>query len=122
VNAELADLTVEMRRLSTLLDRALQVLRDASRAHANSEHTYRKERAQAWLATADGGFRVAEREAHVDGMTADTRRDRDLAAGLEKAALEAIRARRQQLSALQSLMAGWREEAAFTRTGPDLHP
>jgi len=41
-----------------------------------------------------------------------------LAAALEKSALEAVRSRRQQLSALQSLLAASREEAAFVRTGP----
>jgi hypothetical protein len=122
MNQELTDLAVEMRRLSLLGDRALQVLREASRDHSQHEHHYRKERGKAWATTAGQGMVVAEREALVDSLTADARLSRDLAAGLERAALEAVRARRQQLSALQSLLAGWREEAAFGRTGPELRP
>lgn len=119
---ELEELAAEVRRLSGLLDRALQVLREASRDHAEHEHGYRKARGVAWAETAGQGMVVPEREACVDSVTADHRLQRDLAAGLEKAALEAVRARRQQLSALQSLMAGWREEAAFVRTGPEGRP
>lgn len=119
---ELADLAAEVRRLSGLLDRALTVLREAGAEHAEREHDYRLARGVAWAETAGLGMVVPEREASVDSVTAERRRERDLAAALEKSALEAVRARRQQLSALQSLMAGWREEAAFVRTGPERHP
>lgn len=115
---ELPELAAEVRRLSHLLDKALRVLREAGAAHAEAEHDYRLDRGQAWAVTAGQGMVVPEREAEVDSVTAGKRRDRDLAAALEKSALEAVRARRQQLSALQSLMAGAREEAAFVRTGP----
>lgn len=108
----------EVKRLSALLDRSLQTLRKAGQDHAGHEYAYRKARGQAWAVTAGRGLVVAEREAMVDEMTAEHRRDRDNAASLEKSALEAVRSRRQQLSALQSLMAGMREEAAFMRTGP----
>jgi len=115
---ELHELAAEVRRLSTLLDRALRVLRDAGRDHAEAEHVYRLARGQAWALTAGQGMVVPEREADVDASTAEQRRARDLAAALEKSALEAVRSRRQQLSALQSLLAASREEAAFVRTGP----
>ena len=119
MNDELAELAAEVRRLSGLLDKALTVLRQAGADHAEREHTYRLARGRAWAETAGLGMVVPERDATVDSLTAVERRERDLAAALEKSALEAVRARRQQLSALQSLMAGWREEAAFARTGPD---
>ena len=122
MNDELADLAAEVRRLSGLLDKALAVLRKAGEEHANREHDYRLARGVAWAETAGLGMVVPEREASVDSVTAERRRDRDLAAALEKSALEAVRARRQQLSALQSLMAGWREEAAFGRTGFERGP
>jgi hypothetical protein len=115
---DLAELAAEVRRLSNLLDRALRVLREAGVEHADAEHAYRLMRGRAWATTAGKGLVVPEREATVDASTADERRTRDVAAALEKSALEAVRARRQQLSALQSLMAGAREEAAFGRTGP----
>lgn len=114
----LDELAEEMRRLSGLLDKAISVLRDASSEHAECEHSYRLARGSAWAITAGKGMVVPEREAEVDSMTADARRARDLAQALERSALEAIRARRQQLSALQSLMAASREEAALVRTGP----
>lgn len=118
MNDDLAELARELRRLSSLLDRAVQALRVAGADHANAEHAYRLARGVAWAETAGQGMVVAERDALVDSVTADRRRERDLSAALEKSALEAIRARRQQLSALQSLMAGLREETAFHRTGP----
>ena len=118
----LEELAGEMRRLSSLLDKALVVLRSASGEHAEAEHAYRLSRGRAWAMTAGQGMVVPEREAAVDAGTADERLARDLAAALEKSALEAVRARRQQLSALQSLMAASREEAALARTGPTLGP
>ncbi len=114
---DLQDISREVRRLSALLDKAITVLREAGRDHAEAEHAYRLQRGQAWALTSGRGLVVAEREAQVDADTADARLVRDLAASLEKSALEAVRARRQQLSALQSLLAGVREETAFARTG-----
>jgi hypothetical protein len=122
VTPELQDLAREMARLSALLDRAIATLRTASLAHADEEHTYRKARGEAWVRSAGKGQVVPEREAQVDAVTADVRLARDRAAALEKSALEAVRARRTQLSALQSLMGAHREEAAFARTGPESHP
>lgn len=115
---DFTELAAEVRRLSKLLDRGLSTLREAGEAHAEAEHCYRLARGIAWAETAGQGMVVPERDATVDAMTADQRRARDIAGALEKSALEAVRSRRQQLSALQSLMAGAREEAAFVRTGP----
>lgn len=116
------ELAAEVRRLSDLLDRALTVLRQSGADHADAEHEYRHARGVAWAETAGRGMVVPEREAQVDAVTAALRRERDLAAALARSALEAVRSRRQQLSALQSLLAGLREEAAFGRTGPGVSP
>jgi len=43
-----------------------------------------------------------------------------VAEALERSALEALRSRRQQLSAIQSLLSAQKAEAEFVRTGPDL--
>ena len=98
---DLTDLVVEAQRLSGLLDKGIAALRDASVRHAQADHAYRKARAIAYL-SAQGT--VAERDAHADVETAEGRLDRDLAAGEAEAAREAVRARRTQLSAVQSLL------------------
>lgn len=112
-HAELAD---EMRRLSRLLDSGLAALRDQAHELAESEQEYRQAKATAWLTAPEGT--VPERDAWVGGQTAKQRHRRDLAEGMRQAALEAVRARRTQVSALQSLMAAERAEAEFSRTGP----
>ena len=112
---DLTDLVAEANRLSALLDRGIAALRDASIRHAQAEHAYRKARAIAYL-QATGT--VAEREAHADIETAEGRLDRDLAAGESEAAREAVRARRTQLSAVQSLLNAHRAEADLVRVGP----
>ena len=113
-----AQLTDELLRLSRLLDSGLQALRDQAQEYAEAEHDYRKAKAEAWLSAPEGT--VPEREAHVGGSTAAQRRRRDLADGMRQAALEAVRSRRAQISALQSLMAALRAEIDMLRTGPEV--
>lgn len=112
---DLETLTAEAHRLSGLLDKGVAALREAGIAYAEAEHDYRKAKAEAYLVT---GGTVAEREAQAYGMVGDRRRSRDLADAGRVAALEAVRSRRTQLSALQSLLAAHRSEADFARTGP----
>lgn len=112
------ELGAEMKRLSRLIDKGVEVLVDQSKELADAEHVYRHSRSQAWLQAPEGT--VPQREAWVDGKCAEHRRRRDLADHLRTAALEALRSRRTQLSALQSLLAAYREDAAFSRTGPDM--
>ena len=109
------ELIVEARRLSDLLDKGVSALRQSAIQYAEAEHLYRREHALAYLQT-DGT--VAEREAKTYVMVGELRRDRDIADGVRSAALEAVRARRTQLSALQSLLAAHRSEADLARTGP----
>ena len=110
---EMAD---ELRRLSRLLDQGLAALRDQAQELADAEDEYRQAVAVAWVQAPEGT--VPEREAWVNGQTSKMRRRRDLAEGMRQAALEAVRSRRTQVSALQSLLAAERAEAEFARTGP----
>lgn len=108
------ELTRELLRLSRLVDDGVKALADQARELAEAEHDYRLAKAQAWLVAPAGT--VPERESWVDGQCADARRRRDLAEGMRVAALEALRSRRAQLSALQSVLAAHRAEAEFART------
>jgi hypothetical protein len=126
-----AELAAEAFRLSGLIDSGVAALRDQSRALAETEHAYRRGKAEAWLRcphdphdtrAGEREWTAARREAWVDAECADLRRDRDLADGMRTAALEALRSRRTQLSALQSLLAANREEQAMARTGPEMTP
>jgi hypothetical protein len=110
---DLETLTAEAWRLSQLLDRGIIALRDAAVAYADAEHEYRTRNAMAYLETESGT--VAEREAHVYALVGDFRRLRDLADGQKLAALEAVRSRRAQLSALQSILSAYRAEAELAR-------
>jgi hypothetical protein len=113
----ITEATAEARRLNELLDAGLGALRAQARSLADAEQTYRKAVARAWLDAPDGT--AAFREAWVNGQCADLRHARDLADGMRQAALEAVRSRRTQVSALQSLLAAHREEAGLARFGPE---
>jgi hypothetical protein len=110
----LAEAEAEVRRLSGLLDAGLEILRSAAEDVARAEQKYRKARAQAWVTNTTGtaGFR----ESQVDGQTADLRYKRDVAEGMRRAALESVRSRSTQLSAVQTLLNAYRAEANLVRT------
>ena len=110
---DLEHLTAEAWRLSQLLDKGVAALRDAGVAYAEAEHQYRSAKAMAYLETESGT--VAEREAHVYAIMGEHRRRRDLADGQKVAALEAVRSRRAQLSALQTVIAAHRAEVELAR-------
>jgi hypothetical protein len=105
----LFEMTVEAERLSRLIDAGIEVLAKSSKESAEAEHALRKATAVAWLEAPKGT--VPQREAWVEAETADLKRDLDLAEGTRYTALEAVRSRRAQLSALQSLLAAHRAEA-----------
>jgi hypothetical protein len=113
----LLEATEEARRLSGLIDSGLSALRQQARALAAAEQEYRKAVAKAWLGAPEGT--AGAREAWVQGECADLRHARDLADGMRQAPLEAVRSRRTQVSALQSLLAAHREEAGLARFGPE---
>lgn len=126
---DLTSMAVEFARLSRNLDKGLAAMRTAAIELANAENTYRKQKAEAWVtcpndaATVRAGERewtAARREAWVNAHTADARQARDLAEGNRLAALEAVRSRRTQISALQTLLNAHQEEAKFSRTAPEM--
>jgi hypothetical protein len=113
MHTDLEGLSAEAVRLSAILDKGVSALREAAVAYAEAEHEYRERQAMAYLETEHGT--VAEREAQVYAVVGDWRRRRDLADGQKLAALEAVRSRRAQLSALQTLIAAHRAEAELAR-------
>jgi hypothetical protein len=113
MDSALSDMITEARRLSTLIDRGVEALRSSAQDLAEAENEYRKARAAAWVA-AEGSL-AREIEANVDALTADLRMRRDIAEGQRQAALEALRSRRTQLSALQSILAASRSEMELAR-------
>lgn len=100
------------------LDDAVRDLQRFTREYAEAERDYRLRKSQAFLQAQ--GATIAEREARMEPAVADLRFRRDLAEGLKVASLEAVRSCRSQLSAIQTLASLAREEAAFTRTGPEV--
>ena len=112
-----AEMAVEARRLTRLLDGALAFLKEQVKASAAAERDYRKAKSEAWLRVPDGT--AAQKEAWVDAHTADLRYQRDLAAGMEKASHQAIRARLAEMSLLQSVANAYKAEASFDRYGPE---
>lgn len=118
----MTDYPSEMVRLSGLLDDALSYMRRQTVELANAEEAYRQEKAAAWLRVERESTTAAEREALVNGTTAGARKARDLAEGMRQAALEAVRSRRTQISAMQSLLNADRAEAEIANYGPDVPP
>lgn len=112
----------EFFRLSTLLDQSLNWVKQKVHEYAQAERDYRVAQATAWQMAPryrdDMKLTAGEREAWVNGETADLRQTRDTADGLRQAGLEAVRSRRAQISALQTLLNAHQEEARFVRMGP----
>jgi hypothetical protein len=116
----LGELVAEAGRLSGKIDAGVQHLAAAAKKAAQAEMDYRQAKSVAWLQAREGT--VPERQAHVDAAVSDKRFARDLADGERVAALEALRSRRAQLSALQSISAAWRAEAEHAKFGPEVGP
>lgn len=119
----LSEAFAEATRLSRLIDAGIEALRDQSKQLAAAEQQYREAKAKAWVKCPrdDAGqkeWTAARREAWVDAECANLRYHRDIAEGMRSAALEAVRARRTQVSVLQSLLNAEKAEAEFARTGP----
>lgn len=114
----LSDAYAEAERLNRLLDAGIEAIRSQAVALAEAENAYRKARAHAWMNVPRDGSKewtAGRREAQVDADTADLRKARDIADGVQRAAIEAVRARRQQLSVLQSFVAAERSEMELAR-------
>ena len=113
------ELVSEMIRLSRLLDKGVLALVDAAKEYAEAHDRYAAAKATAYLGS-EGT--VEQRKAHVDQLTGGERRRALLADAMRQACLEAVRSRRQQLSALQSVAAGHRTELELARYGPQEGP
>jgi len=112
---DLQRITDELLRLSGLLDDALGYLRKVTQQWAAAEDAYRVAHARAYLAS-EGT--AGERKATADLATSDERRAAHLAEGMRSAAVEAVRSRRAQLSAWQTIGNAVRAEIELARTGP----
>ena len=108
----LTEMINESERLSRLIDAGIESLVKASKDMAHAEHTLRKATAVAWAAAPSGT--VPYKEAWVESQTADEKLAFELGETERYNALEAVRSRRAQLSAIQSIMAAYRAEAALT--------
>src|SRR5690606_41494538 len=95
------DAAEEMRRLSGLLDKGIDALRKEAHHYAEAEDAYRMAHATAYVG-ADGPAHM--RKARADLATSRERVEAHLADGMRQAALEAVRSRRAQVSAIQSLL------------------
>lgn len=115
-----AELTPMLIDAAHALDNSLVELESQVKRWATAERDYRAAKSAAYL-QADGST-VAEREANAEPLLSSLRYARDMAEGLKVSALEGVRSRRTQVSAIQTLASLAREEAAFARTGPEFMP
>lgn len=113
------ELVEETLRLSKLLDAALAYELKKAREWAELDTEYRKAHATAWL-NHDGP--QGDKKARADLDCADEMYRAHLADGEHRASIEAVRSRRAQISAMQSLMNVIRAEAELAKFGPDLEP
>ena len=109
----LNEMIYETERLSKLIDAGIAALVQASSDMAHAEHALRKATAVAWAAAPAGT--VPFKEAWVESESADEKLAFDIAESTRYNALEAVRSRRAQLSAIQSIMAAYRAEAELGR-------
>lgn len=122
-----AEMYAQAMHFSTLIDQGCAAMREYADDYAEAEAIYRKAISEAWVRcpnddpsvkAGEREWTAARREAWVNAQCADLRKARDLAEAMKQAALESVRSRRAQLSAIQTFANAHREEAAFVRTGP----
>jgi hypothetical protein len=111
----LVEIEQEMLRFSHLLDAGLAKLRETAGEYAAADVAYKRAYSEAFLRAEGAG--VHREQVAVDASLAEREAVKNLE-GLNVAALEAVRSRRTQISALQSLLAAHKAEADFSRTGP----
>jgi hypothetical protein len=99
----------ESERFSRLIDAGIESMVSASKDMAHAEHALRVATAKAWAVAPSGT--VPFKEAWVEAETADQKLAFDMGETQRYNALEAVRSRRAQLSAIQSIMAAYRAEA-----------
>lgn len=109
----------EMVRLSQLLDDALSYAKRAAHEYAEADDAYRVAHAKAFVTAKDGGATDAMAKARADLATEGIRSRARLAEAMNKTAVEAIRSRRTQVSALQTAGNALRAELEIARYGPE---
>ncbi len=121
---EVTALAADIRTTCDRINAAVHGLVEHAKAEAEAERTYRKAAAVMWIevSTTRDRTTAAEREAAVKAATADERYARDVARGMWTASREAVRARQQELSALQSLLKVEQAEVDMARFGPEVTP
>lgn len=117
MNAE--QLAQQMLNLCKQLDDCQAELEACVKEEVAAERAYGIAKSAAYLGTSGT---VGEREAHTTKAVADERYRAHLAEGLSKSALEAVRSKRAQLSACQTLVSAHKEEAKLARYGPEMTP
>ena len=105
----LTEMIHESERFSRLIDAGIESMVSASKDMAHAEHALRVATAKAWAVAPSGT--VPFKEAWVEAETADQKLAFDMGETQRYNALEAVRSRRAQLSAIQSIMAAHRAEA-----------
>ena len=108
----------ELLDASHRLDDALTELDGRTREWAEADRAWRRARAESYARQKGFPGTVPEKEAVVEMETADGRYEAQLAEGLKVSALEAVRSRRTQLSAIQTLVSLSKAEAELARWGP----
>jgi hypothetical protein len=123
MDVTLSDMVAEARKLSDRINEGVRLLSAAGRKEAEAERDYRRLRAVTFAQVKTEGDRTAAHlEAEVDGRCADARFVRDVARSEARAALEALRSRRQQISSLQSILSAHKAEAGHAFYGPSETP
>ena len=112
---DLATIHQDMMHFSASINESLDELRTRAVESAELDASLKRHWSAAFLC-AEGTVR--ERECHADQETADRHQRALIARALEKSATEAVRSRRQQLSAMQTLASAHKAEAEFVRTAP----
>jgi hypothetical protein len=118
LDEEMRDVAARIRAYADLLDGALSYAKKAAAEYADSDDAYRVAHARAFVEAKDDGSTDALAKAKADLLTEGIRKRARLAEAMNKMAQEAIRSRRTQISAEQSLLNVHKSEADYGRTGP----
>lgn len=117
-----ADVMAELIRLSGLLDDALNYAKDTAHNHAASDDDYRVAHAKAFVTAKHDGDTDGTAKKKADIATEGTRRAARYWEDMMRVAIEAVRSRRTQISALQTAGNALRAELEMARTGPQITP
>ena len=125
MEVSIAELLAELKERSLQVDEAIEELRIANLDAKEKSHQYKLDHARAYLeVVADLSARGKKTtvdliKAVVDTRVADQHFSAAIAEGLRETALEALRSRRAQLSATQTVANLVKEEISLSRTGGD---